>query len=220
MRRASERQAAASRKGGKSGKSGKRKSGAKRWLVVGGIGLIGLITLLSLILPYLPMPNPTAPTTAGPGTLLPDLGQTHIPQAQSMPVSYYNSIPPTSGNHWGPVWAKCGIIDTQVPNEAQVHNLEHGYVVIQYNPSKIDQATIDQLKATVKKLPGWSDFYIVAPYADMTSPIALTAWRHIQTLDTVDETVMRAFADAYRVRGPENVTNPGAIKGCDGTWQG
>ena len=60
-------------------------------------------------------------------------------------------------------------------------------------------------------LLGFPEHYIMAPYPDMPSTIALTAWRVLHTLETVDEQAIRTFADSYRQRGPE----PGA-PGCGG----
>jgi hypothetical protein len=134
------------------------------------------------------------------------MGNQHIPQAERAANNAYNSVPPTSGNHW-PVWEKCGIHDKPIANELQVHDLEHGFVLIQYKTD--DKATIDQLKKVVEKLPGWPNYYILAPYPTMESPIALTAWRVMQSLTTVDEKAIQDFAKAHRTRGPE----PGA-PGC------
>jgi len=39
---------------------------------------------------------------------------------------------------------------------------------------------------------------IVAPYPEMTSTIALTAWTRIDTLSAFDEKRIRRFIEAYR----------------------
>ena len=71
----------------------------------------------------------------------------------------YNSIPPTSGTHWA-VPAEWGIYDEPVPNERQVHNLEHGGVMIQYNTDHA--ALIEGLKTLARNLPGFPACVIVA----------------------------------------------------------
>ena len=60
-----------------------------------------------------------------------DMGGGHLAQGEAPPV--YNSSPATSVKHASsPV--PCGIVATQVLDQFQVHNLEHGTVIIQYTP--------------------------------------------------------------------------------------
>ena len=47
------------------------------------------------------------------------------------------------------------------------------------------------------------------PRAANDAPIALVAWQQLLKLDAVDEPQIRAFIDAYRGRGPENVPDSG-----------
>ena len=183
-----------------------------RYGAVASVAIIGALIIVALILPSLTRGlnstnNPGASSVPqGPGTVYSDMGRTHISQAERASTNAYNSVPPTSGDHW-PVWAQCGVHDTPIENERQVHNLEHGFVVIQYKTD--DKAVIDQLKKIVEKLPGWPNFYVLAPYPTMEPTIALTAWRVMQPLTTPDEKAIQDFAKAYRTQGPE----PGA-PGC------
>ena len=191
-----------------------------RYLVIFAVGLLGLAVIVGLILPsVLPGgPGAAAPTRRdistrpvdGPGTPVRDLGQGHFGSGETAAAGYYNAVPPTSGTH-APSWVRCGIHDSPIPDELQVHNLEHGFVLVQYNTQ--DQGLVDQLTRTVERLPGWSGYYILAPYPKMEQTIALTAWSVVLYLDTVDEQIMRAFADAYRARGPELGTPPCAPGG-------
>ncbi|MSQ13940.1 MAG: DUF3105 domain-containing protein [Dehalococcoidia bacterium] len=176
-----------------------------RYGAIAAVGVIGALIIVALILPSISrgmFSNNASPTGVpqGPGAVFADMGQQHIPQAEHAADNTYNSVPPTSGNHW-PVWAKCGVHDEPVANELQVHNLEHGFVVIQYKTD--DKATIDQLKQVAEKLPGWPNFYMLAPYPTMEPTIALTAWRVMQSLATVDEKAIQDFAKAHRTQGPE-----------------
>ena len=66
-----------------------------------------------------------------PGQKFDDLGNEHI-QTTSDPHAAYNSDPPTSGPHL-PYIAPWGVHTRPVPLELQVHNLEDGGVVVQYN---------------------------------------------------------------------------------------
>ncbi|MBI4198880.1 MAG: DUF3105 domain-containing protein [Chloroflexi bacterium] len=127
-------------------------------------------------------------------------GFQHIPEGQTF--AGYNSVPPTSGPHWGAP-APWGIAPIPIPNERQVHNLEHGGVLIQYNTQ--DSALIKQLEDYVKNQRASPCWLLLAPYPTMTHTIALTGWGVMDTMDAYDESRLQAFADAYRDRGPEKV---------------
>src|SRR6266542_3471123 len=60
----------------------------------------------------------------------PNLGQTHIAVGQSHPG--YNSVPPTSGWHYANP-APWGVSRDPIPDEVQVHDLEHGGIMVQYD---------------------------------------------------------------------------------------
>ena len=126
-----------------------------------------------------------------PGTRWPDLGNQHIPTA-STPHAPYNSDPPTSGPHL-PYIAPWGVHVRPIPPELQVHNLEDGGVLVQYNCECPD--LVAKLMAVVQK---YDRQVILAPYPPMKSPIALTAWTRIDTLADFDEKRIVRFIEAYR----------------------
>ena len=127
-----------------------------------------------------------------PGQAIPDLGHQHIlPPGK---IDFYNSNPPTSGPHYGSL-AAWGFYTTPIQNELQVHNLEDGGVMIQYNCPEGCPDVVDQLTAIVSR---YDTQVILAPYPDMATQIALTAWGRIETLDSVDEAKIVRFIDAYR----------------------
>jgi hypothetical protein len=151
-------------------------------------------------------PTP-ARSPAALGTRMPVQGQAHIAPGQGHPL--YNSSPPTSGWHY-PTPARWGIYPSPLEDEVQVHNLEHGGVVIQYNTQ--DTELIAKLEALAKKQSNFPCYLIVAPYANILNlqtqtrhPIALTAWGVIDYLDGYNEERIQKFIDAYRDRGPEKV---------------
>ena len=125
-----------------------------------------------------------------PGQEVPLLGNTHI-QKPTDPHVPYNSVPPTSGPHLHHI-ANWGVSKTPIANELQVHNLEDGGVMIQYNCKNCDAmiAQLEKFAAKYKRV-------IVAPYPAMKTPIALTAWGRIDTLDTLDEARIERFVQAY-----------------------
>jgi hypothetical protein len=126
-----------------------------------------------------------------PGTKMPDQGNTHIP-TETTAHDPYNSDPPTSGPHL-PYIAPWGIHTRPIVRELQVHNLEDGGVVVQYNCDCPDD--VAKLRTIVAK---HDRFVILAPYPGMKSRFALTAWTRIEAMDTLDESRVRRFIDAYK----------------------
>ncbi|HZT07452.1 MAG TPA: DUF3105 domain-containing protein [Chloroflexota bacterium] len=147
---------------------------------------------------------------AQPGKPVPNQGQTHIDKGAAHVA--YNSKPPTSGPHWniaGEAPVDWGIYDTQIPDEAQVHNLEHGGIMIQYDCDCPD--LVAQLKdfynryVPTHKLPLFpnSSKIVIAPYKGLPAKITLTAWTRIDTMDDYDEARITRFIEAWRDKGPE-----------------
>jgi len=125
---------------------------------------------------------------------------THIQPGESHPP--YSSVPPTSGWHYATT-APWGISQTPIAEEIQVHNLEHGGVIIQYNTR--DRDLVQRLEELARKQADYPCYLIVAPYPNMGSAIALTAWGVVLYLQQYDETAIQEFIDAYRKKGPEVV---------------
>jgi hypothetical protein len=126
-----------------------------------------------------------------PGVKMPDQGNLHL-KATSDPHTPYNSDPPTSGPHL-PYIAPWGIHTRPLPRELQVHNLEDGGVIVQYNCECPD--LVAKLRDIVDK---YERHVILAPYPEMKSTIALTAWTRIETLSAFDAQRIRRFIEAYR----------------------
>ena len=126
------------------------------------------------------------------GRHVPSLGNRHIPNVESSHIAY-NSNPPTSGPHVTYL-AKWGIHIEPIPKEIQVHNLEDGGIIIQYNRSA-DNELISKLAEITRR---YKDLVILAPFPDMDSLIALTAWTRIAKLDRFDEERIERFIKSYR----------------------
>lgn len=147
-------------------------------------------------------PLPPQPADAQlPGQTFPDLGREHIPDEQSVT---YNSNPPTSGPH-ASQWAKWGIYSVAPSDRQLVHNLEHGGVVISYDPTQIKDQTLQDLRSQVRQLSQINPRIVLTPREDFEGAIALTAWGYLQTLDSYDADAVKAFYDAHSARGPECV---------------
>lgn len=126
----------------------------------------------------------------------------------------YNSDPPTSGMHLERFSDQL-FADNPLPKYIQVHLLEHGNVLLQYNcvcpevagalkeiaqaydyrllPSKVNLPTPDDVHVIEEQGTG----VILAPYPPMKTKIAVTAWTHLLTLDGVDRAQIMRFINAY-----------------------
>jgi hypothetical protein len=127
-----------------------------------------------------------------PGRAVPTLGNQHVASVDT-PHIPYNTRPPTSGPHL-PYLAPWGIHDKPIPDELQVHNLEDGGVLVQYE-CRDCEVLVAKLKAIVARYP---EGIVLAPYPRMDSRIALTAWGRIDTFDDFDEQRTVRFIEAYR----------------------
>jgi hypothetical protein len=141
------------------------------------------------------------PTNGPKVQTFPIQGQVHVPRTQSHPD--YNSKPPTSGWHWGDAVAPPGISRDPIPNEMQVHNLEHGEIMVQYDCPNGCPEIVSALEAIVKTYP---KKVVLAPYpgiAESGHPIALTSWGKLVYLDKVDEPFIRNYIARNKDKGPE-----------------
>jgi len=87
-----------------------------------------------------------------------------------------------------------------------VHSLEHGAVVIYYDPTKLDPEAERSLKAFAQahRHP-WAGVLVVPnPEPDFGYPYILTAWTVMLKLEEYDAKVVQAFLAEYLGRGPEN----------------
>lgn len=125
----------------------------------------------------------------------------------------YSSDPPTSGYH-REVFAAALISPIAMPKYVQVHLLEHGNILLQYNcmcPDTIAQLTAIAEEYDAKQFaPGApltrqeveaaeesGQMVLVAPYPNMTSTIALTAWTRLATLQSVDKEKIESFINRW-----------------------
>jgi hypothetical protein len=169
-----------------------------------GIGVLILGALIAFLV---------LQTSSQPGKAVAEMANArgHINKGDSHPA--YSSKPPTSGPHWnigGEAPVNWGISKEQIPDEAQIHNLEHGGIMIQYNCRDCPEL-VQQMEDFYARwwpehkltLYPSSSKLVVAPYYDMPSRVTLTAWNRILTLDNWDEEKAVAFIQAWRDKGPE-----------------
>lgn len=133
-------------------------------------------------------------STGSPGEFVPSMGNRHV-GSHEVGLTKYNSDPPTSGPHL-PAVARWGIHENPIPKELQVHNLEDGGVVVQYNCSQAGE----ECRSLVGKLAQIVRVYdrtILAPYPGMSHKIALTAWSRIDKFNDFNEKRIVRFIEAY-----------------------
>ena len=187
-----------------------------RLLAIGGVLLAGVV-LIALVALMGGTPNPNA------GQTLPDDGQTHVddgitcrsPQAPCG-ADPYSSLPATSGPHWGSP-AAWGVYSTPMNESQVIHNLEHGGIVIWYDPAALDDAQVSELTSYVESQVasgiGGRFKFIASPWGasePLDAAVAVTAWRHLLKLDAFDMSAIRTFADANYLRyAPEPNGGPG-----------
>lgn len=160
----------------------------QRWRRV-GYGLAGLAAVAALAvviwLVYLqPRPGESV-STSGAG------------DHSGQPEGGYSTSPPTSGPHsQAPPWGE----QNSLPEASQVHALEHGGVLVQYNCSTPCLELVRNLRLITS---GYDRGVILAPYSRMDTRIALTSWGRIDLLDEFDQERVEEFVSKNRGRAPE-----------------
>ena len=117
----------------------------------------------------------------------------------------YGTDPPTSGTHYGD-WADPGFYEETPEAGYLVHSLEHGYVVIYYDPAALTPEAEASLRAFARNHQDRWAAVIVAPNPndDPESAYVYTAWRTMLRTDEYDAEEVRAFIAEYLGRGPEH----------------
>jgi hypothetical protein len=115
----------------------------------------------------------------------------------------YETTPPVSGPH-APQPAACGTYAEPIPDEEQVHTLEHGAVGIQYRPD-LDPGQIAVIEELVA---GYDTHVFSAPYPGMEPNVVVSSWGKKIELDSASTQAIRAYVTAFRRKGPEKQDCP------------
>jgi hypothetical protein len=126
---------------------------------------------------------------------------------------YRVSLPPTSGLHY-PIWADWGIYARPVPFRFQVHNLEHGGIIVHLG-SRLTAAQRAAVRRVWQAAPA---YMLVTPETFAQFPahgVVVTSWQRWMSCRRWSPKVpaaIAAYRDAYRGTGPEQVAalNAGA----------
>lgn len=138
--------------------------------------------------------------------------EAHIPPAPAL--STYPSTPPTSGPH-APGTVPAGVYTAPQNIYAAIHSLEHGAVIIWYQPEAAPE--VRELSESYSDSPE-NDHVIVMPYnypdegkagrLPVGTKVALVSWHHLQSCSSPNLEVAEAFVERYRLS--ETVPEPGA----------
>ncbi len=123
----------------------------------------------------------------------------HVPQGT--PVQY-STNPPAGGQHYDTT-AHAGFYDTSnLPADGNlVHSLEHGAVILWYNPKKLSNDQINKLKAIFNQTSGKG---IMVPRSSMDALVGLSSWGQVLKLNSIDEKQIKAFFGTNMYRGTES----------------
>lgn len=155
-----------------------------------------------------PAAQPTPPTatakapavnTTDPdlGVFYPSQGHDHWEMSQ-LRGFHYNSSPPTSGPH-REEFIGSYFPDSPMPDYIQVHLLEHGNILIQYNCTCPD--TVSKLQSIARSFDTYAPSIgleegkgvVVAKNPTIPSLITVTAWTRLLTLNKADSDKIRKF---------------------------
>lgn len=167
-----------------------------------GLGALALLLLGVLAFSLTRSSSDTITTANAKEETFPNEGRDHVSNTERVT---YQTNPPTSGKHWANT-AQWGLYrDNPPPDEQLVHNLEHGGVIVWFNPSQTSDDEYKQLLTIYQSLSKEQYRTILTSRANMEHKIAMTAWGARLTLDAVDEKAIRAFFEKYILMGPECV---------------
>ncbi|MFB6303221.1 MAG: DUF3105 domain-containing protein [Haloferacaceae archaeon] len=149
-----------------------------------------------------PLPDRGDPSLLSDVRSFPSEGTQHVERGTDVD---YDTYPPTSGPHYAGTVA-AGFYEETPPMGDMVHTLEHGAVVIYYDPAVLTEDARASLRAWANAHTGTWRSVVVVPHArdDPEAPYVLTAWRHLLRMNEYDAQVVRAFLAEYLGRGPEH----------------
>ncbi len=168
-------------------------SGEKKFIL--GTALLSILVFVIIILSANDQNEELSKPLAGEEQ--PNQGAAHIPRG----ALAQKQDPPTSGSHYGDGVAGPGIHDEPVDDGLTLHSMEHGAVVLHYDPEKLSGEQIEQLKDIfLSKLRGKK---IMMPRTNMSKPIIMTSWGQILSLDEIKEDELINFIEINNDRGLE-----------------
>lgn len=131
-------------------------------------------------------------------------GNDHVDASESVT---YKQNPPMSGDHWNdpsaPAPVEWGLYDTTQRDEALVHNLEHGHLVITHKG--LSDSDFDTLKAHWKR----ADYHLLVQPRDKNPKkgVFYTGWTAQLYCKKPSAEALQYMIDNFRDQGPELFTD-------------
>ena len=178
---------------------------SKIFLVTCGILLVGLVSLI--VISQINKSNEIIL-----GTKYESQGKNHIQINEKHPP--YSSDLPSSGPHYADSEspAQWGIYTSEIAPEVYLHNLEHGGVVIAYNPETLPSADLKGIRALFSSPYSNNDFmpkkFLLFPRETNTSVIQMASWTYTLNLDTYSEETIIKFFKQHAGNAPEGNAGP------------
>lgn len=174
-----------------------------RLLLIGGVLVVGIVILVVVVLF-------AGGSSALVGVRQVDDGGGHI--ADGSVGGPYSSVPATSGQHWNtPANWGVNTLSNPAAQSQVIHNLEHGGIVIWYQPNTATPEDISALTNYAEQQLRAAKFKVIlSPWTgeDFGHPIAVTAWNWLLYQDQADIDQIRAFLDDHYGDAPEPFGGP------------
>ena len=124
-------------------------------------------------------------------------GQRHLAGA----AFRYPTTPPYAGPHDG-VLTRCGVYQQQQRFENTVHTMEHGAIIIWYQPG-LGGDDVATLTALGIELLEEGNRIVVSPHQQLQDPVVVASWGRLLRMDAVEEDTIRDFANTFEGDSPE-----------------
>jgi hypothetical protein len=179
-----------------------RRAALRRNLVTGGVAIVVVVLVAAAVIAQKAGSNGTPIGVAADEAGCTEVksseeeGNAHVPEGTNVD---YGTSPPTSGDHYQSP-AAAGFYPDPLPEEQLVHNLEHGQIIIWYEPGA-QQETIDEIEAVIDKQQGaQSNALLGVPFDNVPSPYSyvLTAWTKSQSCARFSEAALNDFRRKFQ----------------------
>lgn len=125
-------------------------------------------------------------------------GRDHVEDGTQVP---YETTPPTSGPHYATP-AGPGFYTDALPPEQFVHNMEHGQLIIWYDPAAPADVR-DDIEAFVEDNPA---VILATPFNQVPEGnFTITAWGASMSCEQLSEAALADFREQFQGRGPETI---------------
>lgn len=136
------------------------------------------------------------------GTQLPMQSYCHI--NENFPISWYQTNPPSSGDHWPIPSKSLGVNTSPVPREYYVHSMEHGAIILAYNCPEGCPYELDVMQKVVQARSDRAYKVLMTPDFRMEkNTFAAISWTWLYLFNTPDFDKLVCFVDEHYSRGRE-----------------